>query len=166
MKHTAHGASVPGSLARLVGAARDLMNRGGRQVERRRHPRAPAEVAGTMGDVAVWVADLTAVGAGLVAPRPVDLGAKVDLAVELPMMDGHVQTTRVWLTVTACRPDLQSEQGWRIGGTVQPESDLDRIALVEYCHLAAAWYRLGGDGRPPRPSRPTDSPQPVLARHG
>ena len=166
MNHTDHGASVPGSLARLVGAARDMMSRGGRMVERRRHPRAPAEVAGTLGDVAVWVTDLTAVGAGLVAPRPVDLGAKVDLAVELPMMDGHVQTTRLWLTVTACRPDLQSEQGWRIGGTVQPESDLDRIALVEYCHLAAAWYRLGSDRNRPSPIRPADRPQPVLAGHG
>ncbi len=116
-------------------------------------------MAGTLDDAVVWVADLTAAGAGVVAPHPLEPGAKADLAVELPMMDGHVQTTLLRLSVTSCRPDLESEQGWRIGGAVVPASDVDRIALVEYCHLAAAWYRLGGSGRPMGIPRPALVPQ-------
>lgn len=129
--------TASGPLTRLLTAAFGVK---GRRVERRRHVRAPVEVAGMMDDVVVWVVDLTTAGVGLVSPCPVELGEHVDLVAGLPMMDGHTQATRLRLTVTGCRPDLEGDRGFRIGGTVAPRADLDRIALVEYCHVAARSY--------------------------
>jgi len=164
VKHAGSETSASGSLVRLVTAALDKVRwRNGRRYERRRDPRAAADVVGTLDGVVVWVADLTAAGAGLLGPHPFEPGVKADLTVQLPMMDGHVRTTRLRLTVTACRPDLESGEGWRVGGTIVPQCDLDRIALVEYCHLAAAWSRLGGITRVRGDSRQVQMPQPVLA---
>ena len=164
VKHAGSETSASGSLVRLVTAALDkVRGRNGRRYERRRDPRAPADIVGTLDGVVVWVADLTVAGAGLLGPHPFELGRKVDLTVQLPMMDGQVRTTRLRFKVTACRPDLESGDGWRVGGTIVPQCDLDRIALVEYCHLAAAWSRLEGITRVQGRSRQVQMPQPALA---
>jgi len=166
VKYDDQGTAASTSLTRWLSAALGVMGlRNARTHERRRHPRSPAEVAGALDDAVVWVANLTAAGAGLVGPRPVDLGAKVGLTVELPMMDGHIHTTRLRLTVTACRPDLESAQGWRIGGTIVPVSDFDRIALVEYCHLAAACFRFSERGGARAVALPRKVREPALAAH-
>jgi hypothetical protein len=63
------------------------------------------------------------------------------------MVDGVTRPVRLQMTVATCRPDNESTQEWRIGGTVKPVGDHDREALVEYCHVVAARSRLTGSGR-------------------
>jgi hypothetical protein len=100
-----------------------------------------------MDDVVVRFLDLTPDGAGFVSPHAIEPGRTVDLVAELPQLDESSRSTRLRLTVTACRPDPQPSAGWRIGGTVVPLGAADRHSLLEYCHVIAARNRLSGSGR-------------------
>jgi len=118
-----------------------------RRRQLRRHYRTPTEVAAVMDETIVRVVDLTTEGAGLLSPRPMTEGSVVELVAELPMSDGRLRATRLQLTVTACRPEGDATQPWRIGGTVTARHDPDRDALVEYCHVVATRTRLYRSGR-------------------
>ena len=118
----------------------------GERRQLRRHYRAPGSLAGVVGDRIVRVVDPTTGGVGLVSPVPIERGAHAELHLELPLVDGRIQSTHLRLTVTECRPDPAASGRWRIGGTVTPLANSDRTALVEYCHVVAtrAWLLSSG----------------------
>lgn len=130
----------------------------GRRRQLRVHYRTPTELAGFVDDVIVRVLDLTPDGAGLLSPEAFETGKAIDLIAELPLVNDSARTTRLRLTVTACRPEPAPAGGWRIGGTVVPAEDADRDALLEYCHVVAARKRLSGSGRLQPASPASDSP--------
>lgn len=105
------------------------------------------DAAAEVDDTTVRFLDLTPDGAGVISPCAIEPGRTVDLVAELPQLDESTCTTRLRLTVTACRPDPEPSVGWRVGGTVTPRDAADRCALLEYCHVVAARNRLSGTGR-------------------
>ncbi len=111
----------------------------------RHHYRVSVEVAGVIDRSVVRVIDLTAGGAGVIGPHPIEVGAEVDLHLDLPTVDGEIHTVRVTLTVCSCRrdPDL----GWRIGGTLVPQTPWDGEVLIEHCHVVSSRTRLTEEGR-------------------
>jgi cellulose synthase (UDP-forming) len=111
----------------------------------RRAYRVPVEVAGVVQGTLVRVVDLTPGGAGVVGPRPLELGTEVALELSLPMVDGEIAPVRVDFTVCSTReaPGL----GWRMGGTLTPVSESDGRALIEHCHVVSSRNRLTESGR-------------------
>lgn len=139
-----------------------------RRRQARRTYRVPVEVAGVVDGSVVRVADLTAGGAGIVGPRPLEVGTEVSLELNLPMVDGDVAQVRVRFTVCSTRrdPDL----GWRMGGTLTPVTESDGAALIEHCHVVSSRNRLTEIGRllpttviPERPAVPEPAVPPLSA---
>jgi cellulose synthase (UDP-forming) len=127
----------------------------------RRRYRVPMEVAGVLDGALVRVTDLTAGGAGIVGSSALVVGSEVGLVVELPSIGGGTRTVRVRFTVGSCRP--ARGRGWRMGGTLTPETEADGEALIEHCHVGAARTRLARSGRvvPAPDSGPRGTGTPV-----
>jgi cellulose synthase (UDP-forming) len=111
----------------------------------RRHYRVAVEVSGVMDGSLVRVVDLTAGGAGVIGPRPIEPGTEISLQLDLPTVDGTVHTVRVKLTICSCRP--ARDVGWRMGGTLTPLTDWDGEVLIEHCHVVSSRSRLTESGR-------------------
>jgi cellulose synthase (UDP-forming) len=111
----------------------------------RRHYRVPVEVAGVVEGALVRVVDLTPGGAGVLGPRPLELGTPVQLRLDLPGVGGDVRQVRVHFTVCSCR--RAEEAGWRMGGTLTPLTAADGEALIEHCHVVSSRLRLTESGR-------------------
>jgi hypothetical protein len=116
-----------------------------RRHQLRLHYRVPVEVAGIMGRSLVRVVDLTPGGAGVIGPHQMDLGSEVELAIDLPTVDGDIREVRVQFTVCSCR--LAEGLGWRMGGTLVPMSEADGEVLIDHCHLVTSRHRLTEAGR-------------------
>ncbi len=143
----------------------------GRRRQARRHYRVPVAVAGVLEGSLVRVVDLTPGGAGVLAPRPLEVGTAVELRLDLPAVGDRINEVRVHFTVCSCR--ATPEQGWRMGGTLTPCSPVDGEALVEHCHVVSSRLRLTQSGRlQPAPAgveagHATDAvPGPRLTAHG
>ena len=111
----------------------------------RHHYRVPVEVAGVVDGALVRVVDLTAAGAGVLGPRPFEVGMTVELRLDLPAVDGGVRGARVHFTVCSCRPAPGA--GWRMGGTLTPLTESDGEILIEHCHVVSSRLRLTESGR-------------------
>lgn len=136
----------------------------GHRHQLRHQYRAPADLAAVVDGHIVRIADLTTKGAGLLSPVAIDPHREVELNLELPMLNDSIRPAHLNLLVTGCRPDRESDDTWRVGGTLIPRSDRDRDALVEYCHLVAARSRLVASGRLNRGVRTASvMPQPDQA---
>ena len=55
---------------------------------------------------------------------PFEVGAEVDLRLDLPSVTGEIRVVRVVFTVCSSRP--AKGLGWRMGGTLVPASDSRR----------------------------------------
>ena len=117
----------------------------------RRHYRVPVEVAGVVDGTLVRVVDLTSGGAGVIGPRPIEVGREVGLRMDLPTVSGPVREVRVKFAVSSCR--RAAERGWRMGGTLTAVTDEDAEVLIEHCHVVTSRTRLTESGRlaPPPP---------------
>ncbi len=111
----------------------------------RHHYRVPVEVAGVVDGALVRVVDLTAAGAGVLGPQPLEVGMTVELRLDLPSVDGGVRGARVHFTVCSCRPAPGA--GWRMGGTLTPLTESDGETLIEHCHVVSSRVRLTESGR-------------------
>jgi cellulose synthase (UDP-forming) len=111
----------------------------------RRHYRVPVQVAGVVDEALVRVVDLTAGGAGVLGPRPVEVGTVVELRLDLPGVGGEMREVRVHFTVCSCR--RAEGAGWRMGGTLTPLTAADGEALIEHCHVVSCRQRLTESGR-------------------
>ncbi len=142
----------------LMGAALGKVTR---RHQIRHHYRIPVEIAGVINGTLVRVVDLTPSGAGVIAPRPIELGSEVGLRLELPDVTGHVEEVKVRFTIGSCR--AATGLGWRMGGTLTPVSEKDGERLIEHCHLVTSRARLvasghlRSDGSVAPPSRSTEA---------
>ncbi|MGD0392026.1 MAG: glycosyltransferase family 2 protein [Acidimicrobiales bacterium] len=129
----------------------------------RRHYRVPVEVAGVVGGTLVRVVDLTPGGAGMIGSHPFEVGAEVDLRLDLPSVAGEIRVVRVVFTVCSSRP--APGLGWRMGGTLFPASDADGEALIEHCHVVSSRSRLTDAGRlvPGGPAAPIGGREEAVA---
>ncbi len=106
----------------------------------RHHYRVPVEIAGVVDGSLVRVVDLTPGGAGIIAPEPVEVGASLELHLDLSDVHGDVHGVEVNVTVRSCRP--APDFGWRLGGTLTPASETDGERLIEHCHVVSSRARL------------------------
>ncbi len=116
-----------------------------RRRQMRHHYRVPVEIAGVMDRTLVRVVDLTPGGAGVIAPTPLEVGAEVSLELDLATVDGELRRVHVRLASCSCRRD--NGFGWRVGGTLVPDTPADGELLIEYCHLVSTRARLAESGR-------------------
>jgi cellulose synthase (UDP-forming) len=107
--------------------------------------RIPVAIAGLIDNSLVRIVDLTPDGAAFVGSSPMGRDEETSLRMELPMIDGGTQTVRTRFTVHSCRTD--GDLGWRIGGTLVTQSQADREALIEHCHVVGGRSRLIKEGR-------------------
>jgi cellulose synthase (UDP-forming) len=107
--------------------------------------RVPVAIAGLVNKSLVRIVDLTPDGAALVSSSPMGRDDEMSLQMELPTIDGAIQTVRTRFTVHSCRPD--GDLGWRIGGTLVAQSQADREVLIEQCHVVGSRSRLIKEGR-------------------
>ena len=135
-----------------------------RRHQLRHHYRVPVEIAGVMDRGLVRVVDLTPGGAGVIGPAPLEVGAMERLHLDLPMVDGAVRGADVRFTVRSCRST--DGRGWRMGGTIVPETDSDAEILVEHCHVVSSRSRLTAAGRLLPPAGPPEEwaqPEPAFS---
>lgn len=129
----------------------------------RHHYRVPVEVAGVVDGMLVRVVDLTPGGAGVISPRPAEVGAEVALHLGLPGVDGAMRDVQVKFSICSSRP--AKGLGWRMGGTLTPLTEADGEALIEHCHVVSSRTRLTEAGRlepgPPSASGPGRRAQPA-----
>jgi cellulose synthase (UDP-forming) len=116
-----------------------------RRRQARRHYRVPVEVAGVIGDTVVRVVDLTPGGAGIIGPRPLEVGAEIPLHLSLPTIDGDMRDVGLRFAICSTRP--ARDMGWRMGGTLTPLTEVDGEALIEHCHVVSSRTRLTESGR-------------------
>ena len=143
-----HGLAVVAGLAFgawEIGLVAAALWRVTRRHQVRRHYRVPVEVAGVVDGMLVRVVDLTAGGAGVIGPRPVEVGAEVALLLNLPTVDGDMRDVRVRFSICSTRP--AKGLGWRMGGTLTPLTEADGEALIEHCHVVTSRNRLTETGR-------------------
>jgi cellulose synthase (UDP-forming) len=86
--------------------------------------------------------DITTSGVGFELSRPLPLGARASLTVQLPNIDGKPTPTRLEVEVRSCLPH---QRDWRIGAaTVGCEED-DRRRVLAYCNVVWPYRRLRGE---------------------
>ena len=86
----------------------------------RRHYRVPVEVAGVIGDTVVRVVDLTPGGAGIIGPRPLEVGAEIPLHLSLPTIDGDMRDVGLRFAVCSTRPAREWGGGWEARSPPSP----------------------------------------------
>jgi cellulose synthase (UDP-forming) len=88
------------------------------------------------------IRDVTPSGIGFDLSRPLSLGARASLTVQLPSVCGQATSTRLEVEVRSC---LTHENDWRIGAAIVDCSEQDRHALIAYCHVLWPYVRLRGE---------------------
>jgi hypothetical protein len=93
----------------------------------------------------VRIEDLTPSGAALITAQPLGIGDQIALQLEIPRLEGGTGTVRAGFTVRSCR--TQTDQSWRVGGTLEPATPEDGRVLIEHCHVLNPRARLADAGR-------------------
>jgi cellulose synthase (UDP-forming) len=87
--------------------------------------------------------DLTPSGVGFELSRPLALGTRANLTVQLPSVAGQPNATRLEVEVRSC---VAHEHDWRIGASITGCTEEDRRALLAYCTVVWPYMRLRGEG--------------------
>ena len=124
----------------------DLLRVLARRTQLRRAARVVSSLAATLGERAVSIVDLTAVGAGLISQTGVDLNERLLLDSAIPTRTG-VTTIRVSCVVR--NVSLRTDGDFRIGVEFGDSDDATANALAEFCTIEPIWDRLGAHPREP-----------------
>ncbi len=124
----------------------DLLRVLARRTQLRRAARVVSSLAATLGERAVSIVDLTAVGAGLISQTGVDVNERLLLDSAIPTSTG-VTTIRVSCVVR--NVSLRTDGDFRIGVEFGDSDDATANALAEFCTIQPIWDRLGGHPREP-----------------
>jgi cellulose synthase (UDP-forming) len=91
--------------------------------------------------------DMTTTGVGFELSRPLEVGARASLTVQLPDTAGRPEATSLDVTVRSCR--AYGEE-WRIGAEIVDCQETDRRRVLAYCNVVWPYMRLRGeiDGLP------------------
>ena len=112
-----------------------------RRTQQRRAVRVASSMAGSLSGRAVFMTDLTMLGAGVVADQPPDLGATMQLEAIVPTRSG-VTTVSAPSIVRNVSRDVSG--GWRVGLEFAGLDDIGADALAELCVIEPARATLGG----------------------
>lgn len=102
---------------------------------RRAAPRVPVDLAGSISGLPATVVDLTAGGAGLVVPQPIEVGMQTTFVVSLPRVDGRRVGVVSRAVVRHALPDPQAG-GVRVGIELVDVPADAREALTEFCRVS------------------------------
>ena len=85
--------------------------------------------------------DITPSGIAVELSRPLPVGERASLTVQLPGMQSSTMLVRLDVAVQTCRTHGEV---WRIGASIASCSAQDRQRVVEYCHVIWPYQRLRG----------------------
>jgi cellulose synthase (UDP-forming) len=92
--------------------------------------------------------DITTTGVGFELSRPLVIGIRASLTVQLPDIAGNPQATRLEVSVRSCHAHSQD---WRIGAEIVGCEESDRRRVLAYCNVVWPYQRLRGDAVPTQP---------------
>ena len=118
----------------------DLLRVLARRSQLRRTARVVSSLPATLGDRAVSIVDLTALGAGLVSQTGVEVNERLLLDSAIPTRSG-VTTLRVPCIVR--NVSRRADGDFRLGVEFGDTNDATANALVEFCTIEPTWERLG-----------------------
>jgi hypothetical protein len=118
----------------------DLLRVLARRNQLRRAARVVSSLSATLGERAVSIVDLTAVGAGLISQTGVELNERLLLDSAVPTRTG-VTTMRVSCVVR--NVSVRADGDFRIGVEFGETDDATANALAEFCTIEPIWDRLG-----------------------
>ncbi len=85
--------------------------------------------------------DITTSGVGFELSRPLPLGTRASLTVQLPGVDGEPAPTHIEVEVRSC---MAHEHDWRIGASIAGCEEDDRRRVLAYCNVVWPYWRLRG----------------------
>jgi cellulose synthase (UDP-forming) len=86
--------------------------------------------------------DMTTTGVGFELSRPLPVGARASLTVQLPGVGAEPTPTRMEVEIRSC---LAHKGDWRIGATIVDCEENDRRGVLAYCNVVWPYMRLRGD---------------------
>ena len=126
----------------LLAGSLDSLRLLARRRQNRRAMRLGASGTGRLGELDVYVSDLTMLGAGLLADHAVDVGEHLQLSFSVPSETG-ITSLQVPCTVRNVRPDLLS--AWRIGVEFNDVDSYALNTLAECCAVLPARGVFAGE---------------------
>ena len=118
----------------------DLLRVLARRSQLRRTMRVVSSLPATLGERAVSIVDLTALGAGLVSQTGIEINERLLLDSALPTRSG-VTTMRMPCIVR--NVSRRTEGDFRIGVEFGDMNDATANALAEFCSIEPIWERMG-----------------------
>jgi cellulose synthase (UDP-forming) len=91
----------------------------------------------------VRMRDITTGGVGFELSRPLALGSRAQLTVQLPGVDGEPLPTRLEVVVRSCGV---YGRDWRVGAEIVGCREEDRRRVIAYCNVVWPYRRLRGEG--------------------
>jgi hypothetical protein len=138
----------------MLALSLDLLRVLARRAQLRRAPRILAALSATLGERAVSVVDLTALGAGVLSHTGLDVGEQMVLESAIPTRTG---VTSMRVPVTVRNVTVLPTGEWRIGVEFGAVDDATGNALAEFCSIEPMWERMGV-----MPGTSITEPRPVL----
>ncbi len=118
----------------------DLLHVLARRAQSRRTARVVSSLPATLGERAVSIVDLTALGAGLISQTGVEINERLLLDSTIPTRSG-VTTMRV--PCIARNVSRRADGDFRIGVEFGDMNNATANALAEFCTIEPVWERLG-----------------------
>ena len=122
-----------------LGLSLDLLQVLARRAQLRRTARVVSSLPATLGERAVSIVDVTALGAGLICQTGVDVNERLLLDSTIPTRSG-VTTMRVPCIVRNVSRRVDGD--FRIGVEFGDMNDATANALAEFCTIEPVWERL------------------------
>jgi cellulose synthase (UDP-forming) len=86
--------------------------------------------------------DMTTSGVGFELSRPLPVGARASLTVQLPGVGAEPTPTRMEVEIRSC---MTHNGDWRIGATILDCAENDRRRVLAYCNVVWPYMRLRGE---------------------
>ncbi len=118
----------------------DLLRVLARRSQLRRTTRVVSSLPATLGERAVSIVDLTALGAGLVSQTGIEINERLLLDSTIPTRSG---VTTMRLPCIVRNVSRRADGDFRIGVEFGDMNDATANALAEFCTIEPIWERLG-----------------------
>jgi hypothetical protein len=86
--------------------------------------------------------DMTTTGVGFELSRPLPVGTRASLTVQLPGVGAEPTPTRMEVEIRSCNAH---DGDWRIGATIVDCEENDRRRVLAYCNVVWPYMRLRGE---------------------
>jgi cellulose synthase (UDP-forming) len=105
--------------------------------------------------------DITTGGVGFELSRPLPVGIRASLTVQLPGPSGEPAPTRLQVEVRSCRA---YGRDWRVGAAIVACEESDRRRVIAYCNVVWPYRRLRGETEPMPVSMGTSAAEVTASR--